>query len=76
MDSIHLDAVGTAGEILLLWGKWVMEKIDEEVRQFSTPCKFQCVEDGFVWIISGVYGPNRDADRSLLWDELVGKWLN
>lgn len=29
------------------------------------------MEDGFDWACSGVYGPNDDSRRGLLWDELV-----
>ena len=30
------------------------------------------MEDGFIWACSGVYGPNDNNLRSVLWDELVG----
>ncbi len=30
------------------------------------------MQDQFEWAFSGVYGPNVDVDRSILWDELAG----
>ncbi|KAG6669591.1 hypothetical protein CIPAW_01G254900 [Carya illinoinensis] len=33
---------------------------------------FRSVIDGFMWAFAGVYGPNADSDRRLLWDELAG----
>jgi hypothetical protein len=30
------------------------------------------VHDQFEWIFSGVYGPNVDAERFILWEELAG----
>ena len=29
------------------------------------------MQDHFEWAFSGVYGPNVDADRSILWEELA-----
>lgn len=72
VDWIHLDAVGTSGGILLMWDKKVVERLDVEIGSFTVSCKFQNVEDGFCWVFTGVYGPNRDEERSGMWDELVG----
>jgi hypothetical protein len=30
------------------------------------------LKDHSTWAFSGVYGPNSDRDRMLLWDELAG----
>ena len=46
--------------------------MEDAVGYFSVSCKFRNVEDQNVWMFSGVYGPNVDRDRSLMWDELVG----
>jgi hypothetical protein len=35
-------------------------------------CQIRSVEDDFSWAFIGVYGPNIDAFRSSLWDELSG----
>jgi hypothetical protein len=39
---------------------------------------FRNVEDHFTWACAGVYGPNVDRDKRLIWDELVGflSWCN
>jgi hypothetical protein len=33
---------------------------------------FRCVIQNFEWAFVGVYGPNDDAERIGLWDDLVG----
>ena len=49
-----------------------MEKIDEAVGRFFVSCKFKNVKDEFEWAFTGIYGPNSDLDRRLLWEELAG----
>ena len=53
-----------------------MEKIDEALGLFIASCKFRCVDTGFEWAFTGVYGPNADLDRRLFWEEMsgVGSW--
>ena len=65
-----LNAVNTAGGILLMWDKRILEKIDSLVGSFTVSCQWKCLEDGFTWIGSGVYGPNLKGVRSYFWDEL------
>jgi hypothetical protein len=66
-----LDAAHTAGGVLLLWDKRVVERIDSKVGMFSVSCHWKSLGDGFEWVGTGVYGPNRDDSRSELWAELV-----
>uniref|UniRef100_A0A2N9IY01 Reverse transcriptase domain-containing protein n=1 Tax=Fagus sylvatica TaxID=28930 RepID=A0A2N9IY01_FAGSY len=40
--------------------------------QYSISCTFKNSQDQLEWTFSGVYGPNVDADRGLLWEELAG----
>ncbi len=49
-----------------------MEKLEDAVRYFSVSCKFKNIEDHNVWMFSGVYGPNVDSNRGLMWDKLAG----
>jgi hypothetical protein len=67
-----LPAFGTSGGILLMWDKRAVECIDEAIGTFSLSCKFKSVLDQFVWAFSGVYGPNDNSERILLWEELSG----
>ncbi|RVW46561.1 LINE-1 reverse transcriptase-like [Vitis vinifera] len=50
--------------------KRTLEMIEMEVGQFSISCRLRNVEDGFVWIFTGVYGPFSREDREALWVEL------
>jgi exonuclease III len=65
-----LNAVNTAGGVLLLWDKRVVNRVDSKVGTFSVSCQWKSLIDGFEWVGTGVYGPNRDESRSELWDEL------
>ena len=47
-----------------------MELLEWEEGQFSISCKFRTVENGTVWVFTGVYGPFNKKDRECLWDEL------
>lgn len=49
VDWAYLGSVGAFGGILVLWDGRVVEKVEEAVGQFSVSCKFQNVEDQFVW---------------------------
>ena len=51
-------ANGTAGGILVLWDRRVVQKRGFWRGSHSVSCHFQNVEDGFDWLFIGVYGPN------------------
>ena len=56
-DWRALNAEGSAGGVLLLWDKKIMELVASEIGIFSISCQFKMVEGGFQWMFSGVYGP-------------------
>ena len=70
IDWVVLDAVQTLGGVLLIWDKRVFGKLDVIVGQFSVSVLLRGVVDDFVWACTGVYGPNDDGQRSILWEEL------
>jgi exonuclease III len=72
VDWMFLRSNGASGGILLMWDKRLVEKLEDAVGFFSVSCKFKNVEDQKIWMFTGVYGPNDDRDRRLIWDELVG----
>jgi hypothetical protein len=72
MDWLYLGSVGASGGILLMWDCRVVEKIEAAVGHFSVSCKFQNVLDQREWAFSGVYGPNIDRERLVMWEELAG----
>jgi exonuclease III len=71
-DWKFLESEGASGGILLMWDNRVTEVQDCVKGQFSISCRFKNVQDQFEWAFSGVYGPNLDVDRFILWDELAG----
>uniref|UniRef100_A0A2N9F7Q3 Reverse transcriptase domain-containing protein n=1 Tax=Fagus sylvatica TaxID=28930 RepID=A0A2N9F7Q3_FAGSY len=52
--------------------KRLVEKIEDVLGFYSISCKFKNVADQKVWMYTGVYGPNIDRERGLMWDELAG----
>ena len=72
VDWCHVVANGASGGILLIWDHRVVSKIDVCMGSFVVACSFKNVDDGLVWAFAGVYGPNRNTFRKLLWEELVG----
>ena len=69
-----MEADQTAGGILLMWDKRVLDKLEVMVGTFSVSVKWQGVGDGFIWACLGVYGPNENNERGHMWDELVGSF--
>ena len=69
---MYLGSMGASGGILIMWDIRVVEKLDEAVGYYSVSCKFWSVIDSHEWIFSGVYGPQNDGERRLMWEELAG----
>ena len=83
LDWLYLGFIGALGGVLVMWDRRMVdrrmvEKIDKAVERFFVSCKFKNVVDHFVWDFTGVYGPNSNRDRRLLWEELAGihYWWN
>ena len=55
-----------------MWDRRVVEKVEEAVGHFSVSCKFKNVGDQFEWAFTGIYGPNLNKRRRLMWEELTG----
>ena len=70
VDWGALDSIHTAGGNLVIWDTRVFEKIDCVVGSFFVSVLLKGVADGFVWICTGVYGPNDAGLRDALWVEL------
>jgi hypothetical protein len=76
VDWEYQASKGVSGGIVILWDKRVVEKLDSISGEFTLSCKFRNVGDNLEWAFSGVYGPNSDSARGILWDELagIGNW--
>ena len=49
--------------------KRTLEVLALEVGQFSISCGFRNMEDGLVWMFTGVYGSFSMEERECLWEE-------
>jgi hypothetical protein len=72
VDWCYMGASGVSGEILLMWDRRVVEKVEECVGIYTIACFLRNTVNNVVWAFGGVYGPNDDVDRRELWDELAG----
>jgi hypothetical protein len=72
VDWMFLGSNGASGGILLMWDKRLVKKVEDAVGSYSVSCKFKNVSDQKIWMYSGVYRPNVDKERGLMWDELAG----
>ncbi|KAG6652146.1 hypothetical protein CIPAW_06G163500 [Carya illinoinensis] len=69
---VELFSNGALGGILVMWNRRAVEVVDHYVGEFLVACHFKNVVDGVEWALAGVYGPNLDSSRSLLWEEIAG----
>ena len=71
-DWVSLESEGASGGVLIMWDKRATEVQEWVKGQYSISCRFRNVQDQFEWAFLGVYGPNADAERFILWEELAG----
>ena len=53
VDWVALDAIHTAGGVILAWDTRVYKKMDCLVGCFSVSILLKCVVDGFDWLCTG-----------------------
>jgi hypothetical protein len=68
----YMGASGASGGILIMWDMRVVEKVDECMGMYTLAVSLRNVEDNFLWAFRGVYGPNDDGERRVLWNEMAG----
>ena len=69
---MYMGSNGASGGLLLMWDRRVVEKREDCMGHYTMAACFQNVQDHFVWGFGGVYGPNDDVERRILWEELAG----
>ena len=57
MDWGAVNAGGVSGGIMIFRDNRVLELLELERGGFTILSRFRNVEDGFVWVFTGVYGP-------------------
>ncbi|KAI8555491.1 hypothetical protein RHMOL_Rhmol05G0176900 [Rhododendron molle] len=70
VDWIHLDVIGAARGVLVLWDSRVVKRLDDEVGMFSVSCLFKNVADGFRWVFIRLYSPVINRLGEDMWEEL------
>ncbi|KAK1302928.1 hypothetical protein QJS10_CPB12g00782 [Acorus calamus] len=63
-------AEGASGGILIGWNSsdWALQ--DQVIGTYSISGLFQDTRTGWRWMLSGVYGPQGELEREMLWSEL------
>ena len=69
---VALDADRIASQVLMMWDRRTLEKVEVMVGKFSISVRWQGMGDGFIWACSRVYGLNDNNLKGQLWDELIG----
>jgi exonuclease III len=72
VDWCFMGASGASGGILIMWDRRVVEKVDDCVGRYTLAVSLRNVDDNFLWAFGGVYGPNDDGERRVLWNEMGG----
>lgn len=67
---IHKQAEGGAGGILVAWNRKTTDVIDLKIEELSVSILCKNRDDGFFWVLFGVYGPCDQGASVRLWDEL------
>ena len=70
LDWGAVDARRASKGILIFWDNIVLDLLELECGGFTISGRFRNVEDGFVWVFTGVYGPVFSREKKDFWDEL------
>ena len=77
LDWKAVNAEGASGGILICWDRRSLDILDWEEGHFTLSCRFRNVENGAVWVFTGVYDPFSKVERDELWEEfgaIRGLW--
>ncbi|KAH0722003.1 hypothetical protein KY289_005047 [Solanum tuberosum] len=67
----YIEADGSSGRVLVMWDSriWVGSSVEE--GKFSITYKFEAVQDGFCWFLTGVYAPHTRTEKLECWEEIA-----
>ncbi|XP_026383279.1 uncharacterized protein LOC113278735 [Papaver somniferum] len=63
-------SVGNSGGMIILWDKYFLEVKESLVGDYSLSIYCVNKHDGFVWVLTNIYGPNKPHERADFWEEL------
>ncbi|XP_026416134.1 uncharacterized protein LOC113311518 [Papaver somniferum] len=63
-------SVGSSGRMIILWNKDILVVNDSLVGDYTLSIACTDIADGFQWILTNVYGPNKHQERCCFWEEL------
>eukprot|EP00261_Vitis_vinifera_P015577 XP_010644033.1 PREDICTED: uncharacterized protein LOC104877467 [Vitis vinifera] len=70
MDWRVVDVGGVLGGILVFWDNRILELLELERGVYTILGHFRNVEDDYIWVFIGVYGPVLSKAKEEFWEEL------
>ena len=70
LDWAALRAEGASGGIIIFWDSHVLQLLEKEEGNYTLSCRLKNIEDGFISVFIGVYGPTGYGSRDDLWEEM------
>ena len=70
MDWRVVDVGGVLGGILVFWDNRILELLELERGVYTILDHFRNVEDDYIWVFIGVYGPVLSKAKEEFWEEL------
>ena len=64
---VAIKAKGASGGILIFWDTQVIQSLEKEEGQYILSSRFKSLEEDFIWVFTGVYGPTVYGRREDLW---------
>ena len=65
-----LEAIGSAGGVIVMWNTNSFPLVSSSCGDFSITCFLQSIEGSFLWAFTGSYGPHDRANKLLMLEEL------
>ena len=70
LEWVAIKVEGASGSIFIYWDTRVIQLLENEEGQYTLFCRFKSLEEDFIWVFTGVYGPTVYRRREDLWEEL------
>lgn len=71
-DWVELEAVGTKGDMIVIWDKRRSIKIESLQGCYTITCMLEISFENFRWCFTGIYGPHTNPEKKEMWDEMAG----
>lgn len=67
---IELPSKGLSRGVVVLWDASRLELLDYHIGAYTITLLCKCFDTGEVWAFTGLYGPTKQSEKALFWEEL------